>query len=496
METATIERPRLRSRLQRPASPPTSELPDDTGDTLKLSPFQERVLRIPEQADIFLGGGRGGAKSYCLAILALRHAEQYGAKARVLYIRQSHKGCADFESLCLDLFGRIYGKALRFNGQDGLFRFPLGASLEINQLADATDYAKYQGRSFTLLLIDEAGQWPTPDLLDKLRSNLRGPQNMPIRCALAANPGDVGHQWIAKRYVFRAAPWTPFLEDKSGRMFVYAPSTFVDNPFIDREQYRRQLESSCPSDPELLRAWLEGDWAVARGAYFAACIDESRNAVPTWTEIPKHHGERWEAYLAHDFGSSAPSVTYVVAKSPGAEGPDGRFYPRDSLILIDELATNEPGNLTKGLGWTVPILSEAIKEMCAHWKIRPQGCADDACFAKTGSGAGSIALEFQREGVFFLPAKKGTRIVGWNVMKRLLQDAGQPDVPGMYIARHCTYFWSTVPYLGRDPKRIEDLDSRGPDHGADAARMAATYQKHVCEQRPMYGAGSFVALAG
>ena len=36
-----------------------------------------------------------------------------------------------------------------------------------------------------------------------------------------------------------------------------------------RRQYRKQLEASCPSDPELLRAWLEGDWAVARGAYFA-----------------------------------------------------------------------------------------------------------------------------------------------------------------------------------------------------------------------------------
>jgi hypothetical protein len=56
-------------------------------------------------------------------------------------------------------------------------------------------------------------------------------------------------------------------------------------------------------------------------------------------------------------------------------------------------------------------------------------------------------------------------------MRRLLQDAGKsPDVPGLYIARHCGYLWATVPYLGRDPKRIEDVDSRGPDHAADAAR--------------------------
>src|SRR3954468_3707633 len=165
-----------------------------TKQEIKLSPFQQHVLRVPEAFDLFLGGGRGGAKSYALALLALRHGEQYKAKARVLYLRRSHKGTADFISLCFDLFGPIYGNALRFNAQEGLFRFPNGGTLEINQLENASDYQKFQGRSFTLLLIDEAGQFPSPELLDKLRSNLRGPKDMPIRCVLVGNPGDVGHQ--------------------------------------------------------------------------------------------------------------------------------------------------------------------------------------------------------------------------------------------------------------------------------------------------------------
>ena len=42
-------------------------------------------------------------------------------------------------------------------------------------LADPADYQRYPGRSFSLLLIDEAGQWADPTLLDLLRSNLRGP---------------------------------------------------------------------------------------------------------------------------------------------------------------------------------------------------------------------------------------------------------------------------------------------------------------------------------
>src|SRR6267143_1217787 len=311
---------------------------------IQLSPYQQKVLSVPEEYDLFLGGGRGSAKSAALALLDWRHIEQYASKARALYLRLTHKGTADFISLCWDLFGPVYGTALRFNGQEGLFRFPNGGTLEVNQLESASDWAKFQGRSFTLVTPDEVGQYATPDLLDRLRSNLRGPKALPLRVAMAANPGDIGHQWCAARYVFRAAPWQPFVEPKSGRTFVYAPVTYLDNPFIDQDAYRQQLGASCPSDPELLRAWLEGDWTVARGAYFAAVLEEARNAVERWPEIPKHRGEPWLTYLAHDFGSSAPSVTYIVAKSPGATGSDGKFYPRGSLILVDELASNEPGN--------------------------------------------------------------------------------------------------------------------------------------------------------
>lgn len=439
--------------------------------TIELNSFQERALYLPEEVDLFLGGGRGGGKSYALALLALRHIEQYGNKARVLYVRRTYKGVADFELLTRELFGKVYGQAARYNAAEHVWRFPNGAYLELGQLETHGDYSKYQGRSFTLLLGDEVGQFDTPDLLDILRSNLRGPREMPIRVVLAANPGGPGHAWLAKRYVFRSAPWTPFFEEKSKRQWAYAPSTFDGNVFIDGQTYKGQLEASCPSDPELLRAWLEGDWTVARGAYFASVLDEGRNAIDPWQSVPvTPYGGRWDTYLAHDFGSSAPSVTYVVARSPGGVGPDGRFYPRDSLILLDELATNKPDRPNDGLGWTVPILAEEILAMCKRWWIAPEGVADDAIFAKTGHGAGSIADEFARCNVRFDPAKKADRLTGWNIMRRMLSDAGKPDVPGLYISRSCRYFWETVPYLARDIKRVEDVDSQGPDHAADAVR--------------------------
>jgi len=455
--------------------------------SLEFSAFQQRVLTTPEDCDLFLGGGRGGGKSYTLALLAMRHAELYGDRARILYLRQSFPGVSDFVSVTRGLFGQVYGSRATYNSSSHVWTLPTGSYFEINQLESPADYTKFQGRSFSLLLIDEAGQWPDPALLDMLRSNLRGAEGIPVRVVIAANPGGVGHQWIAQRYVFKSAPWLPYLEEKSGREWIYCPSTFLDNDHIDQENYRKQIEAATATDPELGRAWLEGDWTVARGAYFGGVLDETRNCVDPWPDLPsdfttdiwRRPRDQWDFYLAYDHGSSAPAVCFVVARSPGGEGPDGRFYPRDSLVLVDELATHEPGSLTKGMGYTIPRLAEEIREMADRWQMRPEGVADDAIFAQHGSEAGSIGDEFRRCDVDFSPAEKGSRVHGWETMRRMLADAGKPDVPGLYIARNCEYFWATTPYLDRDPRRVEDLDTRGPDHAADACRYALGWTKPI-----------------
>jgi hypothetical protein len=177
-------------------------------------------------------------------------------------------------------------------------------------------------------------------------------------------------------------------------------------------------------------------------------------------------------FLAHDFGVSAPSVTFVCVRSPGVEA-NGRYFPRDSLLLMDELSTNVPDNYTTGLGYTVPHLAEEIVELSKRWGMRrAEGVADDAVFSKSGHVAGSIAEEFRRHGVYFQPARKAQRIPGWQKLRVLMENAGKPDVPGLYVSRACAGFWATVPTLPRDPRRGDDVDSRGPDHWADAARYA------------------------
>jgi hypothetical protein len=131
------------------------------------------------------------------------------------------------------------------------------------------------------------------------------------------------------------------------------------------------------------------------------------------------------------------------------DGDPRQFYPRGSLVLVDELAAVRRDSLNMGLGWTATTTGEAIVEMCERWDVKPRGVADDACFAKSGYSSGSIADEFNRAGVYFTPAKKADRITGWQTVRRLMADAGKPDRPGRYVTRGCEYFWAKVPYLAR-----------------------------------------------
>jgi hypothetical protein len=101
---------------------------------LELNAFQQRLLSVPEELDVFAGGGRGGGKSYALAVLALRHCEQYGDRGRVLYLRKTYAGLNDFILTTRDLFGTIYGPAARFNGSEHIWRLPNGGYVELGQL--------------------------------------------------------------------------------------------------------------------------------------------------------------------------------------------------------------------------------------------------------------------------------------------------------------------------------------------------------------------------
>jgi hypothetical protein len=427
------------------------------------TPYQATVLAVPEKWNLLLAGGRGGGKSTAALLLVLRHVEKHGERARPLSVRETHKAVQELEEQLDALLSTAYGRGVRHNRADHTFRLPNGAIIECGQLDGPNAYKKFQGRSFTLLVVDEFGLLRDRRWVDMLKSNLRAEEGMPLREVRTANPGGPLHALIHHNYIARALAWHPYEVD--GETWVNCPSTLIDNPHLDQDDYRRRLMAACGNDEELMRAWLSGDWNIARGAFFGGTLDERTHMLPVaWPyPIPKRG---WRPFLAMDWGSAAPSVTYVCLKAPGDIGP----FPKDSLILLDELATVEPNDPNVGLGWPPGKLAEAVLEMCGRWGVPAEGVGDDA------RGLEDTLLNvLGRHGVHLQRPRK-ERVAGWAAMRERLHNTKERNGrPGMWITARCRYFWQTVPFIERDPSRPEDVLTTGPDHAADAARYAVMH---------------------
>lgn len=436
---------------------------------MNLTAFQEKIVEIPPEINLALLGGRAGGKSTAAILLALKEERQRGHFARMMAVRRSYPAFRDFEQSTRDVFSATHPNDARYSANDHVWKFSSGAFLELSQLDSHDDLLKAHGRSITWLFIDELQQYASPELPDRLRANLRAPRGIPIRMVVAANPGDVGQIWIWKRWIAGRTPWKAF-KDEHGAWWMWCPSTIDDNDKLDQESVRRQIRSSTP-DPELVKALLEGSFTSATGSYFGMVLDETRNAVGPFKsgKLPETNGVPWRHWISVDHGSKRPAVAYLLVESPGATY-EGKFYPRGSIIALDEYAEYREDNLNEAFNSTIQQIAEGIVEMCKLWDAPPSGYMDDASFAANTGHTTSYAQEYGRFGVRLTPARKGSRVAGWEVLRRLMAAAGDPDQPGLYISRACVYAWLTLPFLSRSKKNPEDVDSNTFDHGADALR--------------------------
>lgn len=443
--------------------------------------WQMEVAGVPDDINLALFGGRGAGRTTGALFAAASHVETYGPHAHVLFIRQTLRSLREVEDN-FQMILIIGYPGMRFNRQDHEFRFPNGATVEFAPINDTEDMAKLQGRSFSLIIADEYGNFNPPQMrfVDQLRANLRAGNKReggaPTRMILLANPGGRGHASIKTRFIDKMFQGIPKKLD-DGMEWVLLPANYSRNPH-NPDNYLNNLEAASHKDRELFRAWVEGAWNIARGAMFADVIDEGVHQVP-FASLPWQKtasgiflpDKRSYGFLSSDWGQSAPAVSFACRK---ILIPTGGF-PKGSLILCDEVSSADPDDWATGMNWSLGKFADAMSDMVERTGVHKTGCIDDA----KGLSPDDTLIKgmAQPPYLFSFVRPQKNRRSGWATMREMLTNSKEKNGrPGMWVTERCRGFWATVPVMPRDPLNPEDVDTRSIDHWGDTARYAATYE--------------------
>lgn len=385
-------------------------------------------------------------------------------------VRRSRTELYDTIERSRELFTPLGAK---FHETDKLWRFPGGSRLRFAYLENDADAETYQGHAYTRVYVEEIGNFPNPAPIMKLMATLRSSAGVPVGFRATGNPGGPGHQWVKARYIDPAPMGYKVITDEdSGLERVYIPARVSDNlPLMENDPtYVQRLRAS--GSPDLVRAWLEGDWSVVTGAFFSEFSMERHVIQPF--EIPKH----WVRFRAMDWGSAKPFSVGWYAVSDG----ELAAYPRGALLKYREwygMAENRPN---VGLKLTADAVAEGIKAREAADEKIDASVLDPAAFAQDGGP--SIAERMGKQGVFFQRAdnkrvaQRGA-MGGWDLLRaRLVGDEARPM---LYFFETCVDTIRTLPALQHDDLKPEDVDTDSEDHAADETRYACSFRPWVRE---------------
>ncbi|MGE4259228.1 MAG: terminase family protein [Candidatus Babeliales bacterium] len=424
-------------------------IPDDRVIWKPQSGPQEAALLCPA-FDLLFGGARGGGKSDFVVGEFAVHAEQDGVAARGILLRKTYPQLNEIIHRSKQIYGKL---GAQWHEAKKEWVFGNGATLLMRHLENESDAENYMGFGLSRVYVDEMGNFADPSPLDKLKASLRSAKGVAVKFRATANPGGPGHHWIKSRYIDPAPLGYKFLDDGAGNSRMYIPSRVFDNKILldNDPTYIARLKSV--GSPELIRAWLDGDWDVVQGAYFPEFRRDLHVVEPERLPVD------WLRYMAIDWGSAKPFWVGWFAVADGSYG----VYPKGALICYKEWYG---GKDNVGIKLTAEDFARGIigKSMPGEARFTVM---DPSTFKQDGGP--SIAERMWRCGVKSRPADN-SRLAGWDQVRARLK--GEDGKPMLYISAVCVDLIRTLPALQHDDKKPEDADSTGDDHACDGLRYA------------------------
>lgn len=422
---------------------------------------------------VFFGGARGGGKTDgVLGKWAIKE-QRYGDKFNAIMFRRTTVSSEDAIERSRQIFGPLGGS---FNNSTLTWRMPHGGRVGFRYLDKVTDADEWQGRNLSDAWIEEVGQYPTPEPVDRLFGVLRSAGGVPVQMVLTGNPGGPGQQWIRSRFGLHPFPKTPrvrTVQINEGQMqAAIIPSRITDNKALLSADPGYLERLKMVGGKELVRAWLEGDWSAIEGAFFDEW-DEKKHVIMPFV-IP----ENWARFRSMDWGFAAPfSVGWWAVAGDDYEHPSGTI-PRGALVRYREWygATGPQ----KGMRLTAEDVAHGILERDGKDKIR-YTVVDPSMFSQDGGP--SIAERMSKAGVKNKKRADNARVGreghmgGWDQMRARLR--GEGGRPMMYCFNTCEASVRTIPILQHDPMKAEDLDTTAEDHAADEWRYACMSRPYI-----------------
>jgi predicted phage terminase large subunit-like protein len=242
---------------------------------------QEAFIKLTCREALY-GGAAGGGKSDALLMLALQYVEVPNYSAIIF-----RRTFADL-SLPKALMDRAHewldATDARWEGVKHAWAFPSGAKLAFGYIDAEADKYRYQSSEYQTICFDELTQF-TESQYRYLLSRLRRLESshVPLRVRSATNPGGLGHKWVKQRFIVEGQ-----VKDR-----VFIPAKLQDNPFLDRESYRKSL---MLLDPVTRQQLLEGDWDVKHTFMFK----------PEWLQVVDGYPMDTPRIRVWDLAATAP----------------------------------------------------------------------------------------------------------------------------------------------------------------------------------------------
>jgi hypothetical protein len=449
-------------------------------------PKQNIALSCPHP-ELFYGGAKGGGKSDFLLGDFYQHQFTHGRHARGILFRRSYNELEEiiFRSKMM------YAGLAEYSETKKIWTFKNGAELKLRFLERDQDVGRYQGHQYSWIGFDELTEFPTDYCYVFMISCMRSAYGVPCYLRSTGNPARIGHQWVKARFISPAPPLTPIKDPLTGLIRVFVPAKLEDNIILitNDPMYENRLKAL----PDYMyRAFRQGDWDVVAGAALSELRVDIHMINTTSNALPNYRPERLQRFIDFDTGRPKPEVTTMRTFDWGFEKPfsvgwwffddEGRMY------RFKEWYGCKDGRPNVGVRMLAKDIAIGIRDVEAAYGFNPDVQVADASIWDKPSNVNdkdeklpSVAETMAEEGVTFdrelsIMAKK-SRIQGkQQIHTRLRQDS--QGFPALAVFDTCVDWWSTVPAVPVDPKKIEDVDTDSEDHTYDETRYG-------CSARPV-----------